>query len=46
MLNIHFTKLIEPTVEIAEAFNRWENDPDLIPLTRPNANKDDLKNDK
>lgn len=25
MLNIHFTKLIDPAVEIAEAFNRWKN---------------------
>jgi RimJ/RimL family protein N-acetyltransferase len=35
-MNIEFRKLIEPTTETAEAFERWENDPALIPLIRPN----------
>ena len=35
-MNIEFRKLIEPTTETAEAFERWENDPTLIPLIRPN----------
>ena len=41
-LNIQYTKLIQPTSEIAAAFTRWENDPDLIPKTRPNGNQADL----
>jgi RimJ/RimL family protein N-acetyltransferase len=43
MRNIRFAPLVEPTGEIAEAFTRWENDPLLIPLSRPNRNKDDLE---
>lgn len=39
---IHITPLHEPTSEIAAAFTRWENDPDLIYLSRPNQNADDL----
>ena len=42
MSNITFTKLIEPTPEIAASFTRWENDPTLIPFMRPNANEQDL----
>lgn len=43
MSNTYFKKLIEPTSEIAEAFNRWENDPGLIPLERPNFSREDLE---
>lgn len=43
MENIYFAPLVEPTVEIAEAFTRWENDLALIPLSRPNRNKEDLE---
>ena len=43
MLNIHFLPLLEPTHELTEVFTRWENDPILIPLSRPNRNKDDLE---
>lgn len=43
MTNLNFTKLIGPASEIAEAFNRWENDADLIPFTRPNRNKEELE---
>jgi RimJ/RimL family protein N-acetyltransferase len=42
-MNLYFTKLIVPTIEIAEAFNCWENDADLIPFTRPNRNKEELE---
>jgi len=41
-MNITFKKLITPTPEIARAFNKWENDPFLIPLTRPNRNQEEL----
>jgi RimJ/RimL family protein N-acetyltransferase len=42
MLTIEFAPLVEPTPEIAAAFSRWENDPALIPLSRPNQTKEDL----
>lgn len=41
-LNINFKKLTKPTPEIAASFSKWENDPLLIPLTRPNLNEADL----
>lgn len=41
-LNIDFKKLIKPTPEIAASFSKWENDPILIPLMRPNLSEDDL----
>ncbi|MEH7744318.1 GNAT family N-acetyltransferase [Neobacillus drentensis] len=37
-----FIKLTQPTSNIVEVFNRWENDPALIPLTRPNRNQSEL----
>ena len=37
-----FIKLTKPTSSIVEAINRWENDPALIPLTRPNQNQSEL----
>jgi RimJ/RimL family protein N-acetyltransferase len=40
---IQFIPLKEPTTEIAEAFTRWENDPLLVPLSRPNQNQEDLE---
>jgi RimJ/RimL family protein N-acetyltransferase len=42
-MNIQFYKLTESTPEIAEAFSRWENNPSLIPLIRPNPNKEALE---
>jgi RimJ/RimL family protein N-acetyltransferase len=36
---ILFTKLSEPTAEITAVFNKWENDPALIPFTRPNQDQ-------
>lgn len=41
-MDTHFEKLTQPTPEIAAAFSKWENDPVLIPLTRPNLNESDL----
>jgi RimJ/RimL family protein N-acetyltransferase len=43
MLTVQFAPLAEPTREIADAFTRWENDPILIPLSRPNRNREDLE---
>ncbi|WP_113929134.1 GNAT family protein [Bacillus sp. P14.5] len=42
-MNIHFEKLTDPTIEIAEAINRWENDPALVPLIRPSQSKSALE---
>ncbi|MBM7586054.1 RimJ/RimL family protein N-acetyltransferase [Bacillus pakistanensis] len=38
-MNIQFIKLIEASSSLVDVFNRWENDPTLIPLTRPSKNK-------
>ena len=43
MNNVSFTKLTTPTAEIATAFDRWENDGELIPFIRPNRNKQELE---
>lgn len=42
-MNIEFKKLTEPTADIMEHINRWENDPALIPLIRPNKDKESLE---
>jgi RimJ/RimL family protein N-acetyltransferase len=42
-MNIHFTKLTEPTSAVVDVFNRWENDPTLVPLTRLNQNQADME---
>lgn len=42
-LNITYTKLTEPTLEFANALNKWENDQTLVHLTRPNQNKEALE---
>ncbi|MFG6494808.1 GNAT family protein [Fictibacillus sp. UD] len=42
-MNIYITKLIEPTEIFVEALNRWENDPAIVPLTRPHKNKAELE---
>ena len=42
-MNITYTKLTEPTTEFAEALNKWENDPELVHLMRPNQSKEDLE---
>jgi len=45
-MDIRFRKLTEPTAEIIEFLNRWENDPVLIPFIRPSNNQDDLERRK
>ncbi|MFB4166821.1 GNAT family N-acetyltransferase [Virgibacillus sp. JSM 102003] len=42
-MNTYFIKLTEPTPTIVKMFNQWENDPNLVPLTRPTLNKADLE---
>jgi RimJ/RimL family protein N-acetyltransferase len=42
-MNIYYIKLTEPTIPLVDVFNRWENDPALIPMTRPNQNKSELE---
>lgn len=42
-MTVQFIKLIDPTPSLVEAFNRWDNDPALIPLIRPNQNKQELE---
>ena len=41
-MDIQFKNLTEPTPEVAEHLSKWENDPALIPLIRPNPNKEAL----
>ncbi|WP_226577443.1 GNAT family N-acetyltransferase [Halobacillus litoralis] len=41
-MNPSFIKLTTPTNEQIASFNRWNNDPALIPLTRPNKNQEEL----
>lgn len=38
-----FIQLTQPTPEIAAAFTKWENDPALVHLTRPNQSQADLE---
>ncbi|PFA67115.1 GNAT family N-acetyltransferase [Bacillus sp. AFS015802] len=42
-MNVLFTKLVEPENEIITALNRWDNNPDLVPLIRPNKDQDELE---
>ena len=42
-MDLKFVKLTEPTTKIAECFERWENDPKLIPLIRPHKNRESLE---
>ena len=42
-MKIIYTELANPTVEIASTFNRWTNDPVLIPFIRPNFSKEALE---
>ncbi|PTY76869.1 GNAT family N-acetyltransferase [Heyndrickxia sporothermodurans] len=42
-MTLQFMKLIKPTETIVKALNKWENDPALIPLIRPNKNKLELE---
>jgi RimJ/RimL family protein N-acetyltransferase len=43
MPQIQFAPLINPTDEIVAAISRWENDPILKPLSRPNQTAEDLE---
>ncbi|QAS51571.1 GNAT family N-acetyltransferase [Halobacillus litoralis] len=45
-MNIHFTELKAPDPSIINAFNRWENDPRLVPLTRPNKSNKEIEGNK
>lgn len=45
-MNTYFIKLTEPTQTLVDALNRWENDPTLIRMTRPNQNKSDLERER
>ncbi|MDX8365549.1 GNAT family N-acetyltransferase [Cytobacillus sp. IB215665] len=42
-MKTNFIKLTEPNNSLVEVLNRWENDPTLVPLTRPNQNKSELE---
>jgi RimJ/RimL family protein N-acetyltransferase len=43
-MNVHFTKLSDPaTPEIFSAFTKWENDPALVYLSRPNQSQADIE---
>lgn len=42
-MNHRFTRLTQPTPEIATAFTKWDNDPVLAYLARPNQNQADLE---
>lgn len=42
-MDVKFTKLTAPSIEVAECFQKWKNDPALIPLIRPNKDKDTLE---
>ncbi|MFZ0369780.1 MAG: GNAT family protein [Halobacillus sp.] len=42
-MTIHFVELKEPSCHLVDTFNRWENDPELIPLTRPNQNQAEVE---
>lgn len=42
-MEVTFTKLIEPTPEVAAALTKWDNDPALIHLMRPNQSQSDLE---
>ena len=42
-MNITFKKLTAPVSEIATIFNKWSNDPLLIPFIRPSRNKEEFE---
>lgn len=42
-MEITFKKLIKPDGEVLDYLNKWENDPALIPLIRPNPDKGSLE---
>ncbi len=40
--DIRIERLDEPTQDVIEALNIWENDPEIIPFIRPISGKEDL----
>ncbi len=42
-MDIEFRELTEPTPEIAQSFEKWENDPRLVHLIRPNQDHEALE---
>jgi RimJ/RimL family protein N-acetyltransferase len=42
-MDVRFKKLIKPDADVLQYLNKWENDPTLIPLIRPNKDQDALK---
>jgi RimJ/RimL family protein N-acetyltransferase len=42
-MDIHFKQLTNPDGEVLAYLNKWENDPALIPLIRPNQDKSSLE---
>jgi RimJ/RimL family protein N-acetyltransferase len=42
-MDVKFGQLTQPTTEILEYLNKWENDSDLIPFIRPNQTQEDLE---
>ena len=42
-MDIEFSELTEPTPEIAKSFEKWENDPRLVHLIRPNRDRKALE---
>lgn len=42
-MNVTFKKLTEPDAEVLDYLNKWENDPGLVHLIRPNRNKEALE---
>jgi len=41
-MKIIFTKLTNPTIEIADVLNKWENNPAIVPFIRPIPSQEDL----
>jgi aminoglycoside 6'-N-acetyltransferase I len=41
-MNVRFELLSDISQDVIDAFSRWENDPELIPFSRPNACQKDL----
>ena len=42
-MDIEFSELTEPTPVIAQSFEKWENDPRLVHLIRPNQDREALE---
>ncbi len=43
---VDYRKLTEPSVQVAEALTRWENDPELVPFTRYCKNQEEWERKK